>query len=119
MSLHPHEAERFVQDLQDAIEDVSSFWIPSDELWRVLDRMADEGHATLPDRTIRSGDPLDCPACGYDPMAPHNGKGDCAIDRTSGCRDCGCPDRSDDHLREEWTCGCQCHTDRTDGRLSP
>lgn len=67
------------------------------------------------DRTIRSGDPLDCPACGYDPMAPHNGKGDCAIDRTSGCRDCGCPDRSDDHLREEWSCGCQCHTDRTNG----
>ena len=25
-----------------------------------------------------SGDPLDCPGCGYDPMAPHNGKGDCA-----------------------------------------
>ncbi|WNN95854.1 hypothetical protein SEA_CHIKPIC_60 [Microbacterium phage ChikPic] len=23
------------------------------------------------------GNPLDCPGCGYDPMAPHNGKGDC------------------------------------------
>lgn len=75
--------------------------------------------AMATDRTVRSGDPLDCPACGYDPMAPHNGKGDCATDRTSECRDCGCPDRSDEHLREEWTCGCQCHADRTDGRLSP
>ena len=25
----------------------------------------------------RNGDPLNCPACGYDPMAPHNGKGAC------------------------------------------
>lgn len=48
MSTHPHEAERFVQDLQDAIEDVSSFWIPTDELWRVLARMAEEGHVEIP-----------------------------------------------------------------------
>ncbi len=69
---------------------------------------------TTPNRTV-GPDPLDCPACGYDPMAPHNGKGDCAADRKTGCRDCGCPDRSDDHLREEWSCGCRCHTDRTIG----
>ena len=56
MSLHPHEAERFVQDLQDSIEEISSFWIPSEELWRVLDRMADEGHAALPDRTSGTSD---------------------------------------------------------------
>lgn len=47
MSLHPVEAERFVADLQDAIEQVSSFWIPTDELWRVLARMNEEGHREL------------------------------------------------------------------------
>ena len=57
MSLHPHEAERFVQDLQDAIEEVSSFWIPTDELWRVLARMTEEGHVEIPtpDREGRNG----------------------------------------------------------------
>lgn len=29
----------------------------------------------IPDHSIR--DPLDYPACGHDPMAPHNGKGVC------------------------------------------
>lgn len=48
MSLHPHEAERFVQDLQDAIEEISSFWIPTDELQQVLSRMAMEGHVDIP-----------------------------------------------------------------------
>lgn len=48
MSMHPHEAERFVQDLQDAIEDISSFWIPTDELERVLTRMTEEGHVEIP-----------------------------------------------------------------------
>lgn len=47
MTLHPFEAERFVTDLQDAIEQVSSFWIPTDELWRILARMADEGHREI------------------------------------------------------------------------
>lgn len=27
---------------------------------------------------VMRGDPLGCPGCGYDPMAPHNGLGDCA-----------------------------------------
>lgn len=48
MSLHDIEAVRFVSDLQDLIEEVSSFWIPTDELWRVVDRMADEGHREMP-----------------------------------------------------------------------
>lgn len=48
MSTHPHEAERFVHDLQDAIEEISSFWIPTDELERVLARLADEGHVEIP-----------------------------------------------------------------------
>lgn len=48
MSLHPHEAERFVQDLQDTIEEISSFWIPTDELQRVLSRMTEEGHVEIP-----------------------------------------------------------------------
>lgn len=39
------------------------------------------------DRHNGNGDPLDCPGCGYDPMAPHNGKGDCATDRTIGASD--------------------------------
>ena len=45
------------------------------------------GKSYATDREDGSGDPLDCPGCGYDPMAPHNGKGDCAPNRENGSRD--------------------------------
>lgn len=53
MSLHPSEAERFVSDLQDHIEDVTTFYVSSDELREVLRRMSDDGHRELPN----PGDP--------------------------------------------------------------
>lgn len=48
MSLHPSEVERFVSDLQDHIEDVTTFYVSTDELREVLRRMAADGHASIP-----------------------------------------------------------------------
>jgi hypothetical protein len=48
MSIHPSEAERFISDLQDHIEDVASFYVSQDELVEVVRRLAEEGHRELP-----------------------------------------------------------------------
>lgn len=48
MGLHPTEVERFTSDLQDHIEDVTTFWISSDELVEVLRRLTDDGHREIP-----------------------------------------------------------------------
>ena len=49
MSLHPSEVERFILDLQDHIEDVTSFYVSQDELREVLRRLADDGHREIPE----------------------------------------------------------------------
>ena len=48
MSLHPAETARFLTDPQEHIESVTTFYIPQDELTTVLQRMADDGHRTIP-----------------------------------------------------------------------
>ncbi|MFB3980227.1 hypothetical protein [Microbacterium proteolyticum] len=48
MTLHPAEAARFVTDLQEHIETVTTFYIPQDELTTVLQRMAEDGHREIP-----------------------------------------------------------------------
>ncbi len=48
MSLHPAEAARFLSDLQEHIESVTTFYIPQDELTTLLQRMADDGHREIP-----------------------------------------------------------------------
>ncbi|MGN7186966.1 hypothetical protein [Microbacterium enclense] len=49
MSLHPSEVDQFVSDLQDHIEDVTTFYVSSDELREILGRMVDGGHRTIPE----------------------------------------------------------------------
>ncbi|ALJ22327.1 hypothetical protein [Microbacterium sp. No. 7] len=48
MSLHPAETARFLTDLQEHIENVTTFYIPQDELTTVLQRMAEDGHRDIP-----------------------------------------------------------------------
>lgn len=48
MTLHPAEAARFLTDLQEHIETVTTFYIPQDELSAVLTRMAEDGHREIP-----------------------------------------------------------------------
>lgn len=48
MSLHPSESARFLSDLQEHIETVTTFYIPQDKLTAVLQRMADDGHREIP-----------------------------------------------------------------------
>ena len=49
------ETERFLSDLQDHIEDVSTFYISTDELREVCKRLVDDGHVTLPDSGAAAG----------------------------------------------------------------
>lgn len=44
----PSEVARFLTDLQEHIETVTTFYIPQDELSTVLTRMAEDGHREIP-----------------------------------------------------------------------
>lgn len=42
------EFDQFVSDLQDHIEDVTTFYVSTDELREVLTRMRNDGHTSIP-----------------------------------------------------------------------
>lgn len=50
------EAERFVSDLQDHLEDVASFYVSTSELVEILTRLLADGHTTLPTRSPDGAD---------------------------------------------------------------
>lgn len=51
MSALDREAERFYSDLQDHVEDVTTFYVSTTEVQEIVRRMLDDGHVTLPVRT--------------------------------------------------------------------
>ncbi|WOF23823.1 hypothetical protein N8K70_03845 [Microbacterium betulae] len=49
MKMPQREAERFISDLQDHIESVTTFYVSQDELRDIIRGLRADGHVDLPD----------------------------------------------------------------------